>query len=158
MLHAVSLAVVLYLVWLLLSGIFEPLMLVLGLVSCLVVVAIARRMAVIDHEGHPIHLGWKAVGYWPWLALEIVKANLDVARRIVAPGLPISPTLVKLKTSQKSELGQVIYANSITLTPGTVSIDIEGDEITVHALSADAAAELESGDMDRRVTAMEGLK
>jgi multicomponent Na+:H+ antiporter subunit E len=147
----------LYLVWLLLSAIFEPLILAFGLVSCLGVVAIAHRMEVIDHEGHPIHLGRKAVGYWPWLALEITKANLDVARRIIDPGLPISPTLVKLKTSQKSELGQVIYANSITLTPGTVSIDVEGDEITVHALSAEAAAELEKGDMDRRVTAMEGL-
>jgi len=147
----------LYLVWLLLSGIFEPLILAFGLVSCLGVVAIALRMEVIDHEGHPIHLGWKAFAYWPWLALEIVKANLDVARRIADPALPISPTLVKLKTSQKSELGQVIYANSITLTPGTVSIDVEGDEITVHALSADGAAALERGDMDRRVTAMEGL-
>ena len=155
--HAVSLAVVLYLVWLLLSGIFEPLLLALGLLSCLGVVAIAHRMAVIDHEGHPIHLGWKALGYWPWLAGEIVKANLDVARRIVDPGLPISPMVIKVKTSQRSELGQVIYANSITLTPGTVSIDVVGDEITVHAIAAEPAQALESGEMDRRVTAMEGL-
>ncbi len=155
--HAVSLTVVLYLVWLLLSGKFEPLLLGFGLVSCLGVVAIAHRMDVIDREGHPIHLGWKAPGYWLWLAVQIVKANLDVARRILDPKLPISPTVITVKTSQKSELGQVIYANSITLTPGTVSMLVQRDEITVHALNHEAAAQLEAGEMDRRVTGMEGL-
>ena len=156
MLHAVSLAAILYLVWLLLSGVFEPLFLTVGLVSCIGVVAIAHRMDLIDREGHPIHLGRKAPGYWLWLSLEIVKANIDVARRILDPKLPINPTVVKVKTSQRSDLGQVIYANSITLTPGTVSMQLEGDEITVHAIHGEAAAALEAGEMDRRVTAMEG--
>lgn len=157
MLRAASLGIVLYLAWLLLSGFFEPLLLALGLVSCLLVVAIALRMEVIDHEGHPIHLGPKSPGYWLWLGWQIVLANLDVARRVLDPALPISPTVIKLKTSQKSELGQVIYANSITLTPGTVALLIRGDEITVHALSREAAEDLAAGDMDRRVSAMEGL-
>lgn len=155
-LHAISFASVLFGTWLLLSGLFEPLLLGLGVTSCLLVVYLARRMDLVDHEGHPIHLGLRAVVYWAWLAKEIVKANIDVARRILDPKLPISPTLVRVKTSQKSELGQVIYANSITLTPGTVSILVSEGSILVHAVARELAADLETGEMDRRVTGMEG--
>ena len=155
--HAISLGVVLAVVWLLLSGHYaDPLILSLGLASCAVVVAITRRMDLVDHEGHPIHLTRRAVGYWAWLAWEVVKANIDVAKRVLAPGLPISPTLVRLSASQKSDLGLVIYANSITLTPGTVSVDVEPGEILVHALSSAAASDLEGGEMDRRVSLVEG--
>ena len=154
--HAISLGVVLGAVWLLLSGHYDPLILGLGLASCVVVVAITRRMDLVDHEGHPIHLTRRAIGYWPWLAWEIVKANVDVAKLVLAPSMPISPTLVRLSASQKSDLGLVIYANSITLTPGTVSVDVEPGEILVHALSADAARELEGGEMDRRASQVEG--
>ncbi len=154
--HAISLGIVLAVVWLLLSGHYEPLILALGLASCVVVVAITRRMDLVDHEGHPIHLTMRVVGYWPWLAWEIVKANIDVAKRVLAPRMAISPTLVRLSASQKSDLGLVIYANSITLTPGTVAVDVEPGEILVHALSRDAAKELEAGEMDRRVSQLEG--
>ncbi|MEE8216319.1 MAG: Na+/H+ antiporter subunit E, partial [Acidiferrobacterales bacterium] len=133
-----------------------PLLIGLGALSVLLVVTIALRMGVVDREGHPIHLSPKALLYWPWLAWEIVKSNVDVARRILSPTLPISPTVIRLKASQKSELGKVIYANSITLTPGTVSIDIDGDKIEVHALTREAAQALRTGDMDRRVTRFEG--
>ncbi|MFQ5773509.1 MAG: Na+/H+ antiporter subunit E [Kiloniellaceae bacterium] len=156
MLHAVSLGLVLFGTWLLLSGFFETLLLVLGVVSCLLVVLIAHRMDVVDREGHPIHLGWRAVVYWAWLAREIVKANIDVARRILDPKLPIHPVLVQVKAGQRSELGQVIYANSITLTPGTVSMRISEGTILVHAIAEAPARDLEAGAMDRRVSAMEG--
>ena len=156
MLHSISLGLLLFGVWLLLSGFFEPLLLGLGVVSCLVVVLIAHRMDVIDREGHPIHLGWRIVIYWFWLALEIVKANIDVARRILDPKLPIHPVLIRLQASQKSELGHVIYANSITLTPGTVSVQVEAGEILVHAIAKGPAEALQQGDMDRRVSAVEG--
>jgi len=142
--------------WLLLSGHFEPLLLILGLASVALVVWIAHRMDVIDHEGHPIGLTPRILLYWPWLIWEIVKANIDVMRRILDPALPISPTVVRVPASQKTELGTVIYANSITLTPGTVTIDLEGNDLIVHAFSEDGAIALESGEMDRRVTAVEG--
>jgi multicomponent Na+:H+ antiporter subunit E len=154
--HAISLALVLFALWLLLSSHYVPLLIGLGALSVLLVVTIALRMGVVDREGHPIHLSPKALLYWPWLAWEIVKSNVDVARRILSPTLPISPTVIRLKASQKSELGKVIYANSITLTPGTVSIDIDGDKIEVHALTREAAQALRTGDMDRRVTRFEG--
>ena len=107
-------------------------------------------------EGHPIHLTWRAVTYWPWLAWEIVKANIQVARIVVDPRLPIDPRVITVKAGQGDDLGWVTYANSITLTPGTVSIDVRGPTIEVHALTGDFAAGLESGEMDRRVTGMTG--
>lgn len=154
--QAVSLGFVLYAVWLLLSGHFEPLLLGLGVISCIVVVLIARRMEVLDREGHPIHLMRGAFGYWPWLLWEIVKSNVDVARRILRPSLPISPTLVRLTPTQKSDLGLVVYANSITLTPGTITIDVEPGSLLVHAIAREGAESLAAGEMDRRVTRMMG--
>ena len=157
MIHAVSLTLALAAVWVLLSGHIELLLLGLGLGSVVVIVLIARRMDVIDHEGQPVHLAWRIFAYWPWLAWEIIKANWDVALRIVHPRLPISPTVVTVKASQKSDLGQVIFANSITLTPGTVSVRLLPGEIIVHAISEDGAADLESGRMDGKVSALERI-
>jgi multicomponent Na+:H+ antiporter subunit E len=142
--------------WLLLSGFFEPFLMTAGALSALGVVALARRMYVVDHEGHPIHLGWSALSYWPWLLVEIAKSAWDVTRIILNPRLPVSPTLVRVKTSQKTTVGVVTYANSITLTPGTISVDVGRGEILVHALTREGAAGLQSGDMDRRVTRFEG--
>lgn len=155
--RSLSVMVTLFLFWLVLSGFFTPFLMTMGAVSALAVVWFAHRMEVIDHEGHPIHLGRSAILYWPWLLKEIVKSAWDVTRIIVDPRLPISPTLVRVKTSQKSTVGQVVYANSITLTPGTISVEVEGDEILVHALTRGGAAAVAEGDMDRRVTAFEGL-
>jgi len=154
--HSISLGAVLFAVWLLLSGHIDPLLLTLGLGSCALVVFITTRMDVVDREGHPIHLTWGALIYWPWLILEIIKANIDVARRVIAPKMDISPTLVRVKASQSNDLGKVIYANSITLTPGTISIDVSNGEILVHAISRDGAEALIEGEMDRRVCQMMG--
>ena len=151
----VGLVVCLAVVWVLLSGHFEALPMILGVVSLVVCTLIARRMDVIDREGVPLHLNLWVLGYWSWLGWEIVKANIDVAKRVIDPRLPISPRLFETKTSQRTDLGQVIYANSITLTPGTVSVDLDPGVIRVHALSAEGAAEVEAGEMDRRVTALE---
>ncbi len=156
MVHSISLGAVLFVVWLLLSGHYEPLVISFGVVSCALVVVISTRMDVADREGQPIHLTWNALVYWPWLMWQIVLANIDVARRVLSPALPVSPTLIRVKASQKSDLGKVIYANSITLTPGTISMDVTGDEILVHALTREAAQSLEEGEMDRRVTIMAG--
>ena len=154
MVHAVSLGLVLFATWLMLSGFFEALLLTFGIASCVLVVWIAHRMDVVDHEGQPVHLGIRIAGYWLWLIVEIVKASIDVARRIVDPKLPIQPNTFWTKASQQTELGQVIYANSITLTPGTISIRVTGGSILVHALSAEAAADVQGGGMDRRVSAL----
>jgi multicomponent Na+:H+ antiporter subunit E len=158
LLHTVSLGLVLFGVWLLLSGHFSFLLLGLGIASTALVVYLARRMDLADHEGHPVHLMWRFVFYLPWLLKEIFKANIDVARAIIDPSLPISPVVLTVKGSQGGDLGHVAYANSITLTPGTVTIGLEDSVLTVHALTHDAGNELVGGEMDRRVTAMEGPK
>lgn len=156
MLHAASVFLVLYAFWLLLSGQFTPFLLAAGAGCALAVLAFARRMDVIDHEGHPIHLGWRALfSYWPWLIKEIAKSSWDVSRRILDPRLPISPTLARFRPSQKTELGLVIHANSITLTPGTVAVEVEAGEFLVHALTREGAAGLAGSEMDRRVAALE---
>ncbi|MCG8544647.1 MAG: Na+/H+ antiporter subunit E [Alphaproteobacteria bacterium] len=154
--HAVSLAVALFVTWLLLSGHYTPFILSLGVISCVVIVFIAARMDVIDDEALPIHLTFKIFGYWGWLLKEIWIAAVDVTKRVLSPKLRISPTIVQLKTTQRSELGKVIYANSITLTPGTFTIRVFGDQILVHALSKEGADGLAEGEMDRRVTELEG--
>ena len=154
--HAFSLGSVLFGTWLVLSGHYNPLLIGLGLASCAVVVFITHRMDVIDHEGHPIHLTWRALLYWPWLVVEIVKANFDVARRILPGGPAISPTMLRVRATQANDLGRVIFANSITLTPGTVSVELREGDILVHALSREAADGLAEGEMDRRVTKMSG--
>lgn len=155
--RSISLAIVLFLFWLLLSGFFTAFLVASGAGSALAVVCFARRMEVIDHEGHPIDLGlWALLSYWPWLAWEIVKSAWTVTRIILDPRLPISPTLTRFVPSQQSDLGLVIHANSITLTPGTISVRVAADEFLVHALTRDGAAGCTSGcEMDRRVAAME---
>ena len=154
--HAVALGMTLFGVWLLWSGHYNPLLISFGAVSCLLVVLLSWRMDIVDEEAAPVQLGLRPfIFYAPWLAWRIVLANIDVARLILDPQLPVSPVIVRVKASQKGDLGRVIYANSITLTPGTVSVDMMGDVITVHALTTKLAEFDQSGDMDRRVTQLE---
>ncbi len=157
MVRAVNLVLVMYANWLLFSGHYDRLLLSLGFGSTLVAVAIALRMDIVDRETYPVPLNLKALTYWIWLAGEVVKANLDVARRILSPSLPISPNVLLVKASQRTDLGRVTFGNSITLTPGTITVDLEGDTIEVHALTREAAEILQQGEMDRRVTEMEGF-
>ena len=155
MVRAVNLWLVLYAHWLLFSGHYDRLLLSLGFAFSILAVAIALRMEILDRETYPLPLNLSVLMFWAWLAKEVVKANVDVARRILSPSLPISPKVFSLKASQRTNLGRVTFANSITLTPGTVSVDLQGDTIEIHALTREAAETLQQGEMDRRVTAME---
>ena len=128
MTYTAGLVAILAVVWLLLSGYFDkPLLLGLGAASVAFVVFISLRMRIVDDE-----------------------------LRILRPGLPIRPRLIRVRAGQRTDVGRVIYANSITLTPGTVTIDTEGDHITVHALTEEAAEGVRTGEMDRRVARVEG--
>lgn len=156
MLRAASLAVFLSLLWLLLSGHWsDPLLLGLGAASVLLVVFIARREEVADREGYPVHLVPRAVLYWPWLLKEIVVANIDVAKAILRSPMAIAPTVFTVTGSQKSELGRVIYANSITLTPGTITTRVDGDHLQIHSLTWIDVDGREEDEMDRRCTWVE---
>lgn len=157
MLHALSLGLVLALLWWLMSGYWVPFILSLGVASVVATVLISRRMDVIDHEGQPLHLSWKIGFYWAWLLKEIFKSAVDVSKVIVKRKMPIHPAMVPIKATQRTEMGHVIYANSITLTPGTITVSLDNGEMMIHALTKEAADGLLTGDMDRRVTAIEGV-
>ena len=154
--HVITLWLAMLALWLGLSGMLEPLLITFGVGACVLVVVVALRMDVVDHEGHPVHLHPTAtLAYLGWLAVEIVKSNIDVARRILDPALPIGPTLVRVPCAQRTDLGRVIFANSITLTPGTVSVDLDDTHVTVHALTVQGAEALAGGEMNGRVGALE---
>lgn len=156
MFRAVSLFATLLAFWLLLSGHYEPFLVAVGIATAAAMVWLAHRMDVMDHEGHPVHLGPSALVYWPWLAKEIVKSGLQVSRVILDPRLPIEPTLVRFRPSQKTDVGLTAHANSITLTPGTISIEVARGEFLVHALTREGAAGVGTGsEMDERVTRFE---
>ena len=154
--HTLSMTASLIVFWLMISLDFGALNLALGIASAFLVVVISTSMDVVDRESQPIHLTLRLPLFCGWLSRQIIRSNLDVTRRIWAPGRAISPTVVRIKSSQKSALGKVIYANSITLTPGTVTLGIEGEDILVHALTRKDAETLQQGEMDRRVTELEG--
>ena len=150
------LAVALFAFWVLLSGMFTPFLLAAGAASAVAIALLSRRMEIADREGLPLHLSLAALTYWPWLVKEILKSGWQVARIVVDPRLPVSPVLVRFKPSQHSTLGLVTHANSITLTPGTVTVEAEHGEFLVHALTQEGADGLAGSEMDRRVSRFEG--
>ena len=153
--HTLGLTTFLTLVWLLLSGHYTMLVLGLGAASVVLVVWLSLRMDLVDLEGHPVHLTWRLPLYWLWLIREIARSNWRVARIVLSPQLKISPTMLEVPAHEKTALGQVIFANSITLTPGTISVGIEDGIIAVHALTRTGSKSLLAGDMDKRVCALE---
>ncbi len=151
-----SLACFLFVFWLALSGHYTPMLVTVGAASAVVCVLAAIRMRTADAEGHPIELLPGAITYFPWLFLEIAKSAWSVTKVILNPSLPISPTMTIVPTSQNTAAGRTAYANSITLTPGTITVGVEGNNLIVHALVRDGALDLEGGEMDRRVSQFEG--
>jgi multicomponent Na+:H+ antiporter subunit E len=164
MARAVSKFIVLMVFWLLLSGQAnltdsqDLYLMACGLLSCALVTYISIRKRILDEEGHPVHLTSQILSYFPWLLGQIVLANLDVAYRVWHPQQKIQPRMIGISFSTETDLGTMIYANSITLTPGTVtvSVDQEKGEMLVHALSEKAAQSLLAGEMHERVKKLEG--
>jgi multicomponent Na+:H+ antiporter subunit E len=151
-----SLAAFLFVFWLALSGQYTPVLIVAGAVCAVLVLLAAIRMRVADAEGHPFEVLPRALTYWPWLAVEIAKSAWAVTKIILDPRLPISPTMTVVRANQKTTVGRATYANSITLTPGTITVGVSGQDLTVHALVSAGADDLEAGGMDRRVSQFEG--
>lgn len=156
MLLSVSAFFALFAFWLLLSGHFTAFLIAAGIGSAIVVVLVARRMEVVDREGMPVQMMAAVVAYWPWLAIEIIKSAWDVSKRILNPRLPISPTLIRFRPSQETAIGLTIHANSITLTPGTITVEATPGEFLVHGLTREAAYAVVDSEMDRRVRWLEG--
>lgn len=136
---AVVLAIVMSLYWLTLSFYFEPLIMGFGIASVLFTLGLCYRMRILDSETVPYLQTPKTLAYFFWLFREIVKANFVVVRTVLRPDMEISPTLLTVPAPQKTDLGKTMFANSITLTPGTVSMEMGDDGIVVHALLKEMA-------------------
>ena len=137
--------------WLILSGHFTVLLLGFGLVSVLLVVWLVRRMDRVDGEPGRLLASASLFGYLFWLMGEVVRSNIDLARRIWHPGLPIEPNWSRLDTQVSTHMEKTLYANSITLTPGTLTTDVREDHFLVHALSREGIEDLRKGEMERRI-------
>ena len=154
--RAVASAVFLMTLWLLMSGVYKPLVIGFGLGSVLLICLVLWRMDKVDGDHVQIRLNpIRFLGYIIWLFGEIAKSNWSVTRVILSPLMPIRQKMLVVPQSQKTDLAQVIFANSITLTPGTISVETEESGLLVHALSYCSEDDASLADMDRRVTAVE---
>jgi multicomponent Na+:H+ antiporter subunit E len=150
-----TLALLLVAAWLLWSGIYKPLLLWLGAFSCLLSLYIAHRVGFFK-QSTGFHLLPRIPRFSLWLLVEIVKSSLEVVRIVLNPKLPISPTVVEIEAKPEDEIGQVILANSITLTPGTVTLDVFNNRLLVHCVTREGAQTIEAGDVNRRVAELTG--
>lgn len=142
--------------WLLLSGFFTPLQLTFGAASCLFTVWLSARLGLLRAGFPRLRVTARSPAYLLWLTWEVVLSNLHVARVVLAPRMRLQRQLVRIQPTQKTELGVAIHANSITLTPGTLTLDADDGVLEVHALTRHVAEGVANGEMDRRVTRLEG--
>lgn len=149
--YSLVLTLFLYLVWALFSGHFTALLMGLGLGSVLLVVWFLKRMDRTDQEASFVRISFGLIGYLFWLFGAIIKANLQVVRLIWDPGLSIHPNWSRVNTEIATPLKKTLYANSITLTPGTLTTGAREDHLSVHCLTKENLAELKDGEMERRI-------
>lgn len=140
--------------WLLWSGLYKPLLLGLGVLSCALTLEITRRMGYFANDVFEFDYGFRLFGYWAWLAVEVVRSALEVSRVVLKPRLTVEPRVLTLDARELRLVDQALLGNSITLTPGTLTLDVHEGRLLVHALTAEGAAGLEAGEMQRRVDAL----
>ncbi|MEL7232473.1 MAG: Na+/H+ antiporter subunit E [Pseudomonadota bacterium] len=148
--YFIGLLIVITALWLGLSGLYKTLLLSLMAVSVVLTMILAVRLKVIDREGVPYGRLPQLLVYWVWLVVEIFKSNWKVIKAILSADVTINPALVKVKTQCESDLAKTVFANSITLTPGTVTVAVESGSMLVHALQEEAAGPGAFDEMDRR--------
>ena len=147
---------ILFSLWLLMSGHYSVLIVSLGIISCAFCVYVAKRGKLIDDEGLPTFFIPRLLNYLMWLFKEILKSNVITAKVIING--KVEPEIFTVKSSQVTDVGKVTYANSITLTPGTVTTKIQKDVFEVHALNSDFGNDVRTNEMDKKVTWLEGRK
>lgn len=147
-------AIFLIAAWLLWSGLFKPLLLGLGAVSVLITLYILQRMGYFANETFAFRYSPSLVGFWAWLGKEIVISSLIVSRIVLQRRITVEPQLVELDAKDLDALDQALLGNSITLTPGTLTLDVHKNRILVHAITDEIAASLKQGEMLDRVIAL----
>ena len=140
--------------WLLWSGLFKPLLIALGALSCALTLYLVRRMGSFEKETFVFRYDLRLLGFWAWLAREILNSSLEVARVVLQPRLDLQPKVVTVDAAGLDPVDQATLGNSLTLTPGTLTLDVHDGRLLVHALTPDGAAAVKEGEMQRRVTAL----
>lgn len=136
-----------FIVWLVLSESFDRFHMGLGLGSAFAVAWLNTDRSPVRSSIRPIRL----FGYVPWLVIQVVKSGVHLSKLILDPKLPISPQMVTVKTDLEAEGAIVLLANSITLTPGTITVEVNGRELLVHAIDDAAAEEVTGQQFDRQI-------
>ncbi len=155
--YILGLVIVLCSFWMINSGYLKPMLLTFGVLSVIVVCILTLRINSRDGETFPvIYPSLGMPGYILWMIGQVISANIDVIKRVWGGRSAISPVIIQTPSTQRTEAAKVLYANSITMTPGTITLAVRGNVLEVHALSREGAAQLQEGEMDRRVTALEG--
>lgn len=147
--RALGLFLTLLVTWLIWSGLYKPLLLSLGVFSCALCVYLAHRIGFFQQVSG-LHIVIRLPRYWAWLLVEIVKSSIDVAKIVLNPKLPISPSVIDIQALPKGTIGQAILGNAITLSPGTMTIDAYKGTLKIHCLTRDTAQSLLNGDANQR--------
>ena len=150
---SITLFLLLFGFWLLMSGHYTVLITSLGIVSCLLCVYLTIKGKFLDNETIPIYFFPRLIQYTIWLIKEIFISNITTAKVILSKSE--EPELFSVKATQNTNEGKVTYANSITLTPGTVTTQIKDNVFEVHALTKEFGDDVRSSEMDRMVTWLE---
>ena len=144
--------IILFAFWLALSHYLTPLLLSFGIISCLLTIYIIYRMDIADHEGKPLPLiSIRILPFHGWLIFKILQSNIAVARLALSPKVNLTPRVLRVSTKGMSDMERITYANSITLTPGTLTMEVEDDYLNIHALNDESAEDLATGEMERKV-------
>lgn len=154
--YLLGLAAGLITLWLLLSGHYAVLTLSLGALSIIFILWLSSRLELIHAESVPLALLPRMPSFLAWLFVQVVRSNIDVCWRILRGPAATSPSLVRIRVRDHTPLGRTILANAITLTPGTVTIGLEGENAVVHAFTEDGAQDIRDGTMAKRVAQLEG--
>lgn len=150
-----SLLATLVIFWMLLSGFLKPLLLGFGAVSCALVVWLSHRMDIVDQESHPHHLWRHLPRYWLILTWESLKSCWQVCRAVIDPRR-IQPVMGHVQMPLRQDVTRAILANSVILTPGTLTLEVYAQSLRVHALDPEMLEELHDGVLVREARALEG--
>lgn len=153
----ILLAVLLSVAWLLWSGFFKPLLLALGAVSVFLTLWLVQRVGYFRNDLFALRYDFRLLPFWLWLTKEIVLSSLQVTRTVLSPNPKIAPRTVSISVEALEAVDQALLGNSVTLTPGTLALDLYEGRLLVHTLNDEGAKALLAGDMYRKVAALRGL-
>ncbi len=151
------LLLLLFLFWLILSPRISLQAMIIGLIISIILVLYNQDL-LFEEKETSFYSSRGFIGLFKFIGIlivEIIKANLDVAKIVLSPSMPVSPCFVRVPLRHKKDLNKVLYANSITLTPGTLSVDIKKGEILVHALTKGAAEAMEKNPLEKYTLKLE---